>query len=404
MLYQIYQAYSDLTTPLRAMARLTSAMLGATPMGSIDGSLTRGFAAANELIARSGLRHRRPSFAIERVEVDGRQVEVREDVALETPFATLLHFKKLDEISGPPVLLVAPMSGHFATLLRGTVETMLADHDVYITDWHNARDVSAEHGKFGVDEFIDHIIRFIEAIGPETHVVAVCQPCAPVLAAVAVMAESGNAAQPRSLTLMAGPVDARSNPTKVNELAMSHPIEWFERLISPVPWGFPGATRPVYPGFLQLTAFLSMNAERHAKAHRDLFDSIVSGDDVKAEAIRTFYDEYFAVCDLPGEFFLETVRTIFQQHALPLGRFEWRGQVVQPRAIRRTALLTVEGERDDICGIGQTLAAQDLCTGLRPYMKRHHLQAGVGHYGVFNGRRWAGQIYPVLKNVILANS
>jgi polyhydroxyalkanoate depolymerase len=301
--------------------------------------------------------------------------------------------------------VVAPLSGHFATLLRGTVRTLLPDHDVYITDWHNARDVSLAHGQFGLDEYVDHLIGFLEVIGTEAHVVAVCQPCVAVLATVAVMAQSGNPAQPRSMTLMAGPIDTRINPTKVNELAISRPIDWFERnLIATVPARFPGVGRRVYPGFVQLTAFMSMNLERHVKAHWDLYDQLANGDREKADATRSFYDEYFAVLDLPAEFYLQTVSTIFQEHALPLGKLEWRNERVEPAAIRRTALLTVEGEKDDICALGQTLAAHELCSGLRPYRKKHHMQAGVGHYGVFSGRRWENQIYPIVRNVILANA
>jgi polyhydroxyalkanoate depolymerase len=259
-------------------------------------------------------------------------------------------------------------------------------------------------GRFDVDDYIDHIIRFLEVIGPGAHVVAVCQPCVPVLAAVAVMAEAENAAQPRSMTLMAGPIDTRMNPTKVNELATTRPIEWFEQnLIDAVPLRYPGGGRRVYPGFLQLTAFMSMNVERHFKAHAEMFAAIAKNDSARAQATRTFYDEYFAVLDLPAEFYLQTVRTIFQEQSLAQGRYEYRGRRVDPGAIHRTALLTVEGEKDDICGLGQTMAAQELCSGLRPYRKRHHLQAGVGHFGVFNGSRWNNQIYPVLKNVILSS-
>ena len=302
------------------------------------------------------------------------------------------------------MLLVAPLSGHFATLLRNTVETMLPEHDVYITDWHNARDAPRLAGRFGFDEYVDHLIAFLDAMGPGGHLIAVCQPCVQALAAAAIMAESGNRAQPRSMTLMAGPIDTRVNPTAVNRLASERPIEWFERnLISTVPWGFRGAGRRVYPGFVQLAAFMSMNYERHLQAHIDLFEHLAAGDHAKAEAIKAFYDEYFAVLDLPAEFYLETVRMVFQEARLAEGRLDWHGQRVDPRAIKRTALMTVEGERDDICAVGQTLAAHDLCPNIRPYRKRHYVQPGVGHYGVFSGRRWQGQIYPLVRNLILAN-
>jgi polyhydroxyalkanoate depolymerase len=334
----------------------------------------------------------------------GAEYQVREEAALTTPFATLLHFAKDGTPEQPRVLIVAPLSGHFATLLRGTVRTMLADYDVYLTDWHNARDVALREGPFDVDGYVGHVIRFLEHIGPGAHVVAVCQPAVAVLAAVAVMSEARSDATPLSMTLMAGPIDTRESPTAVNALAKSKPIEWFEEtLIDRVPARYRGGGRRVYPGFLQLTAFLNMNLQRHVDAHFDLYKYLVDGDDAKADALRTFYDEYFAVLDLSAEFYLETVRTVFQEHALPLGRMTYRGRRVDPGAIERTALLTVEGEKDDICGLGQTSAAHELCTGLSPARKRHHLQPGAGHYGVFNGSRWNSQIYPVVSNVILGS-
>jgi poly(3-hydroxybutyrate) depolymerase len=329
---------------------------------------------------------------------------VREVKTRVTPFATLLHFKKDIDQAQPRVLLVAPLSGHFSTLLRATVCTMLAEHDVFITDWHNVRDVAPADGCFGFDDYVDHLIAFLEAIGPGAHMIAVCQPCVAALVAAAVMAQGGNDAAPRSMTLMAGPIDTRVNPTKVDELAQSKSMAWFEQnLIATVPMRYRGAGRRVYPGFVQLTAFMSMNIERHVKAHRDLYDNLVKGDVEKVQATKDFYDEYFAVLDLAAEFYLETVSLVFQEHALPRGTLCWHGAKVDPRAIRRTMLLTVEGERDDICAVGQTLAAHDLCSGLRPYLKRHHMQAGVGHYGVFSGKRWEGQIYPLVRNVILSS-
>jgi polyhydroxyalkanoate depolymerase len=387
--------------PVRALAGLATAASGWRPA---DQTVLRNLTAAYELIARAGLTHRRPPFGIDRVTVGNREVEVTAEVTLRTPFATLLHFKKDIAQAQPRVLLAAPLSGHFATLLRSTVRTMLPEHDVYITDWHNARDVPTRDGRFGFDDYIDHLIRFLEAIGPGAHMLAVCQPCVAALVAAAVMAQSHNPAAPHSMTLMAGPIDCRVNPTKVNELANSKPIEWFEQhLIARVPFRYDGAFRRVYPGFVQLAAFMSMNIERHLKAHRELYDSLVNGDLAKAKATKDFYDEYFAVLDLTAEFYLETVRLVFQEYALPLGRLTFRGEKVDPKAIRRTMLLTVEGEKDDICAMGQTVAAHDLCSGLRPYLKRHHMQPGVGHYGVFSGKRWEGLIYPQVKNVILAS-
>jgi poly(3-hydroxybutyrate) depolymerase len=404
MLYQAYQAHSDIMIPVRNWAGTALRTLGQPLMGMADNAVLRNLTAAYELIARAGLTHARPAFGVDGVTVGNREIAVHEHAALSTPFGTLLHFKKDVDTPQPRVLLVAPLSGHFSTLLRGTLRTMLPEHDVYITDWHNVRDVPLIHGRFGFDDYIAHLIRFLEAIGPGAHVVAVCQPCVAVLVATAVMAQAGNAAQPRSMTLMAGPIDTRVNATKVNALANSRSIEWFEQnLIATVPPRYPGAFRRVYPGFVQLAAFMSMNVERHLKAHRELYDHLAKGEHEKARVTKAFYDEYFAVLDLTAEFYLETVRLVFQECALPTGKLEWQGGRVEPRAIKRTMLLTVEGERDDICAVGQTAAAHELCSGLRPYLKRHHMQAGVGHYGVFSGNRWTNQIYPLLRNVILAS-
>lgn len=405
MIYQAYQAVADLAVPVRAMAMLTALAMRALPPAPMSPRGWANAAAAWEMIARTGLAHCRPPYGIDRVAVGGAETAVQEEIADRTPFATLLRFRKDLETDQPKVLLVAPMSGHFATLLRDTIRTMLPDHDVYVTDWHNARDIPLARGPFGFDDFIDHVIRFLGAMGPESHVVAVCQPCVAVLAAVALMAQERHPAQPRSMTLMAGPVDTRLNPTKVNELATSRPIEWFRRhLIDRVPWRYGGALREVYPGFVQLAAFMSMNMDRHIKAHAELHGHLARGDLDRARAITAFYDEYFAVTDLPAEFYLETVQKVFQEHLLARGQLTSRGRRVDPRAIRRTALFTVEGERDDICAVGQTVAAQELCTGLRPYMRRHHVQIGAGHYGVFNGRRWQAEIYPQLRSVIHASS
>jgi poly(3-hydroxybutyrate) depolymerase len=405
MIYQNFQAYSDFSGPLRAAADLAAAALAEETPGVPRNVVVRAVGALCELIARAGLSHERPAFGIDSAKIGGRVVRVREVVAHRTPFCTLLHFAKEIEAVQPRVLVVAPMSGHFATLLRGTAETLLADHDVYITDWHNARDVSLRHGRFDFDDFIEHVITFLEVLGPGSHVVAVCQPCVAVLAAVAVMAEDSHPAQPRSMTLMAGPIDTRVNPTEVNRLATSRPISWFERnLIGVVPLRYRGALRRVYPGFVQLAAFMSMNLDRHVKAQVDLLCHLANGDREKAAAITKFYDEYLAVMDLPAEFYLQTVRTVFQENALPLGKFTWRGRRVDPRAIKKTALFTVEGERDDICAVGQTLAAQEMCSSLPRFMKRHHVQPGVGHYGVFNGQRWRSSIYPILTNIIYASS
>jgi poly(3-hydroxybutyrate) depolymerase len=404
MMYRAYQAQSDFLDPVRALAKMAVDALDNPPFALPSFLPVRNLSAAYSLLSRSNLSHTRPDYGIASVKVGNREVEVHEEVAHVTPFGTLLRFKKDVDTVQPRVLLVAPLSGHFATLLRATVKTMLPDHDVYITDWHNARDVPLEGGKFGFDEYIEHLIRFLDVIGPGAHIVAVCQPCVAALVAVAVMAEQNHPSQAASMTLMAGPIDTRQNPTKVNELAQSKPMEWFEKnLIATVPSRYPGGGRRVYPGFVQLAAFMSMNMARHVKAHMELYDNLAKGEHEKAKVTKDFYDEYFAVLDLAADFYLETVRIVFQDHELPLGTLTFRGNRIEPCAIRKTALLTVEGERDDICAIGQTVAAHDLCTSIRPYMKKHHMQAGVGHYGVFSGTRWTNQIYPILKNVVLSS-
>ncbi len=406
MLYSAYQAQADLMDPIRGFAQLSMQMLGETArqLNGYTPPFVHQMLAGAELVSRAHLTHTRPAYGIDRVMVGNRETPVTERAVMSTPFGTLLNFHKETTLPQPKVLVVAPLSGHFATLLRGTVKTLLADHDVYITDWHNARDIALSAGRFGFEDYVDHIIQFIEALGTRTHVLAVCQPCVQVLVAASVMAQHKSPYQPASMTLMAGPVDTRINPTKVNELAMSKPMSWFEaNLISEVPYQLKGAGRKVYPGFVQLSAFLSMNMQRHAKAHRDLFDHLTNGEADKAQTIKTFYDEYFAVLDLAAEFYLETVDFVFQRALLPKGELTHRGELVKPAAIKKTALLTVEGERDDICALGQTVAAHDLCSGLKPYLKRHHMQAGVGHYGVFSGRKWDGQIYPIVRNMILQN-
>ena len=388
-------------SPLRTFARAAFPELTDARLEQMRCAPARKLAAAYEVFKLAEVTHSRRPFGIKSIMVGERRVAVEEVAAHSTPFATLLHFKKDTEVSQPRVLIVAPMSGHFATLLRETVRTMLADHDVYITDWHNARAVPLDAGRFGLDEHIEHLVDFLGVIGPGAHLMAICQPCGAALAAVAIMAEDKHPATPASLILMAGPIDCRISPTKVNKLATTQPIEWFERhLISTVPSRYEGAQRRVYPGFLQLSAFMNMNLERHINSFRGLYEDVVNGDIEKVNAKRNFYEEYFAVADLPAEFYLETVRVVFQEHALALGKMQWRGRTVDPGAIRRTALLTVEGERDDICALGQTLAAQDLCKNLRQYMRTHYIQAGVGHYGVFSGRRWNNNIYPIVRDVI----
>jgi poly(3-hydroxybutyrate) depolymerase len=357
--------------------------------------------AACHIIAKARPTHDRPAFGIETVPVHGRDADVVERPTLTTPFGTLLHFAKPSVTGQPRVLVVGPMSGHFTTLIRPTIKTLLSDHDVYVIDWHNARDIPAEHGPFGLDEYIDHVMQALRHLGPDTHLLAVCQPAPLVLAAVALLAEAGDPAEPASVTLMAGPIDTRINPNRVNTSAADKPLSWFERrVVDTVPSRYPGAGRRVYPGVVQLTAFMSMNPRRHLTAHARMYRDLVTGNTAKAATTRAFYDEYGAVMDVPAEFYLETVGRVFQQHELPQGRFTWRGKRVDPGAIRNTALLTVEGANDDICSPGQTEAAHRLCTGIPEERKRHHLQNGVGHYGVFSGSRWEAEVYPVVREFI----
>ncbi len=368
--------------------------------------LSKSIYALLDVSANSRITHQRPPFGIDQVMVGNRMVPVREEVVVSKPFGNLLRFAKDGvETAQPRMLVVAPLSGHFATLLRSTVEQLSQDHDVYITDWANARDVPVSAGTFGFDDYVDHIIEFMEFLGPKSHILSVCQPCVPTLAAVAIMAEDKNPAQPRTMTLMGGPVDTRIAPTAVNELATTKSLDWFEKqLISKVPARYAGAGRRVYPGFLQLTAFMSMNMERHTGQHRLLFQLLADGKTEEAAKIQEFYEEYFAVLDLTAEFYLETVDRVFQRALLAKGELYHRGRLVRPAAIHRTALLTVEGERDDICAVGQTSVAHELCSSLRPHLKRHHLQPGVGHYGLFAGSKWEKQIYPQVRNLVLAMS
>ena len=401
MLYHAYQTHRDATAPFR---RLTRSVLPALNLAAAGPSRVRGLrevAAACEVYALATFVHTRPDFGILSIDAAHGEIVVHEEIAHATPFGTLLHFRKDTKAVQPKVLLAAPLSGHFATLLRETVRTLLRDHDVYLTDWHNARDVPLWNGGFGLDDYTLQIVSFLEAMGPGAHMVAVCQPCVAALAATALMAEDDHPAAPLSLTLMAGPVDCRVNPTAVNKLATDRPIGWFERnLISRVPWPHAGMMRRVYPGFLQLSAFMSMNPDRHKEQFKKLYRHLVEGELEQAATIRDFYDEYLAVNDLPAEFYLETVERVFQTYDLPRGELTVGERKVNPAAIRRTALMTVEGERDDICAVGQTVAAQDLCTSVRPYLKIHHLQAGVGHYGVFSGSKWNTQIYPRVREMI----
>jgi poly(3-hydroxybutyrate) depolymerase len=399
--YAKYYAQTEALALPRRMADTASRMLLQIDPPGLPNPFARMMAGMADGFVRGGTTHFRPPFGIDAVPVGNRMLAVTEETVDRRAFGGLLHFRKEDAPRQPKLLIVAPMSGHYATLLRGTVRAALPDHDVYITDWGNARDVPLARGQFELDDYVEYIMRWLEVMGGRSHVLAVCQPTVAVLAAVALMAEDGNRAQPRSMTLMAGPMDTRISPTKVNMLACSKPIEWFEKeLIQTVPWPLPGHGRRVYPGHTQVTAFVMMNLQRHIAAQMNHVRNMVRGAWDAAENHRTFYDEYLAVMDLPAEFYLQTVERVFQLHELPRGEMRYRGRRVKPSAIRHTFLLTVEGELDDICAIGQTMAALDMCSGLKPSMKRHHLQLGVGHYGVFSGRRWTNEIYPLVREVV----
>lgn len=366
-------------------------------------------AAGYELLYRLGKDYSKPEFRIKSVTIDEREYPVVEREELRKPFCRLLRFKRYsDELAGfrelkddPVVLVVAPLSGHHATLLRDTVRTLLRDHKVYITDWTDARMVPLSEGPFHLDDYIDYVQEFIRLIGARNlHVISVCQPTVPVLAAISLMAARGEET-PLSMTMMGGPIDTRQSPTQVNDLAYRRPISWFENnLVQPVPANYPGRGRRVYPGFLQHMGFVAMNPERHAMSHVEFYEHLVQGDLEDAQSHREFYDEYNAVLDLAGEYYLDTVRIVFQEYRLPLGTWSVRGEPVQPAKIGRTALLTIEGELDDISGAGQTQAAHQLCTGIAKTHRQHMTVEGAGHYGIFSGRRWRTQVYPVVREFI----
>jgi poly(3-hydroxybutyrate) depolymerase len=401
--YQLYELNHAAMGPFRAMADATR-LYFQNPLNPLaHTAFGRSVAATAEMFERATRVYGKPEFGIASTSVHGVRVAVNERVVWQRPFCRLLHFEKSGEFKSgqPKVLIVAPMSGHYATLLRGTVETFLPDHDVYITDWADARMVPVTDGSFDLDDYIDYLISIHHFLGAGAHVIGVCQPSVPVLAAVALMEMSGDPHLPATMTLMGGPIDTRINPTAVNTLAHNHPLEWFERnVIMTVPFPHPGYMRKVYPGFLQISGFLSMNLDKHVEAHRDFFGHLVRGDGEPAEKHREFYDEYLSVMDLTAEFYLQTVDTVFIRHALPKGEMLHRGRPVDPGAIRSVALLTVEGENDDISGVGQTQAAHAICSGIPSAMKAHYLQPTVGHYGVFNGSRFRAEIAPRIADFI----
>ncbi len=402
--YQFYEMNHAALSPLRAAAD-AARLYFKNPLNPFSHtSWGRNVAAGAELFERTTRRYAKPEFGITSTLVRGQRLPVQERVVWNRPFCNLIHFEKHGSRNGadqPKLLIVAPMSGHYATLLRGTVETMLSDHDVYITDWIDARMVPVADGDFDLDDYVDYLISMLHYLGPDAHIMAVCQPSVPVLAAVAVMEGRGDRHLPATMTLMGGPIDTRINPTAVNTLAHNHDLEWFRsNVIMKVPFPHPGFMRDVYPGFLQISGFLGMNIDRHVEAHRDFFRHLVDGDGDSAEKHRDFYDEYLAVMDLTAEFYLQTVDTVFIKHALPEGTMEHRGEPVKPQAIRSVALFTVEGENDDISGVGQTKAAHDLCTGIPKDRSAHYMQPKVGHYGVFNGSRFRSEIAPRIGDFI----
>lgn len=407
MFYQLYELNHAALQPARAFADAMRALYS-NPLNPFAGTMWgRSVAATAELFERTTRHYGKPEFGIHETKVDWTSVDVAEKVVWSRPFCDLLRFDR-DLAAGrrpdPKILMVAPMSGHYATLLRGTVETMLPHADVYITDWIDARMVPAADGSFDLDDYIDYVIDMLHFLGPDTHVMAVCQPSVPVLAAVAVMEQRGDPLAPASMTLMGGPIDTRRSPTAVNVLAQEKGLDWFrENVIMEVPWPAPGVGRQVYPGFLQLSGFMSMNLDRHIIAHKDFFMHLVKNDGDSAEKHRDFYDEYLAVMDLTAEFYLQTVDTVFIRHALPKGELMHRGVRVDPGAISNVALLTIEGENDDISGLGQTRAAHDLCVNLPAAKQAHYMQPRVGHYGVFNGSRFRAEIAPRILDFIASN-
>ncbi len=407
-LYWFYEMIHAALSPTRAWAEATR-LFYKNPVNPLSHApFGKSMAAAAEVFERATRRYAQPEWGIESTSVGGEHVPVQITTVWEQPFCRLLHFNRLFEHAPrapqPRVLIVAPLSGHYATLLRGTVEAFLPQHDVYITEWVDARMVPLAEGRFDLDDYIDYVAAILRRLGGDTHVIAVCQPSVPVLAAVALMEAQNDPDVPRSMILMGGPIDARCKPTKVNKLAQERGVDWFRHhVITKVPFPNPGVMRDVYPGFLQLHGFVSMNLGRHIQAHRDLFQHLVEGDGDSAQTHREFYDEYLAVMDLAAEYYLQTVETVFVRHALPKGEMTHRGERVDPSRIRRVALMTVEGEHDDISGLGQTEAAHWLCDHIPADRKTHYLARGVGHYGVFNGSRFRAEIAPRIADFILSN-
>jgi len=409
MLYDAYEVQRSFLAGASKLAGLGAGWLSNPANPFSYSSMSPLVAASLEVFAHASAPRGKPEFGIDKVQVGKKQVAVHEDVLLRKPFGQLKHFRREGVEEGPSLLIVAPMSGHYATLLRGTVQRLLPTHDVYITDWRDAKLVSLKDGSFDLDDYIDYLVEFLELIGKRTgerpHLLAVCQPAVPAFAATAIMNADGNRWRPKTLTMMGGPIDTREAPTAVNTLATQRPHAWFQNnVIATVPMIYPGSGRKVYPGFLQLAGFMTMNLGSHLISHWEMFKHLVVGDEESAEATRAFYDEYRSVCDMTAEFYLQTIDAVFQRHLLPKGRMKHRGRKVDPGAIRDTALLAIEGERDDISGIGQTKAALDITPNLAASKKKYLLAKDVGHYGIFNGRKWRERIAPVVEDFIAANA
>jgi poly(3-hydroxybutyrate) depolymerase len=411
MLYQLHELQRSLLTPLMQWADASSKLFSNPVSPFAHTPFSQRIAAGYELMYRLGKDYEKPAFAIDSIMVEGASVNIIEYTVVTKPFCRLLHFKKdlsdteLAALNQPKVLLVAPLSGHHSTLLRDTVRGMLPGHDVYITDWTDARMVPLSAGAFHLDDYIFYVQDFIRMLAPDLHVISVCQPTVPVLAAIALMATQKDDKLPKSMTMMGGPIDPRKSPTAVNDLATEKPFSWFENtVIYAVPANYPGYGRKVYPGFLQHAGFIAMNPGRHAQSHREFYQHLVQGDDEPAESHRQFYNEYNAVLDMPAEYYLETIKTVFQDFSLPKGTWEVGGQLVRPQDITTVALMTVEGELDDISGAGQTQAAHELCSGIPDNMKHDFVAPKCGHYGIFSGRRWREIIAPKIGEFIKANA
>jgi len=407
MLYQLHEMQRSFLTPLMQWADASSKLFSNPVSPFAHTPFSQRIAAGYELMYRLGKDYEKPAFGIDTVTIKGEAVNIVEHAAVTKPFCKLVHFKKdlpdaaFAALAQPTVLLVAPLSGHHSTLLRDTVRALLPNHDVFITDWIDARMVPLSAGPFHLDDYIYYVQDFIRTLGPDVHVISVCQPTVPVLAAISLMASDNDPKLPKTMTMMGGPIDPRKSPTAVNDLATEKPFSWFENtVIYAVPGNYPGYGRKVYPGFLQHAGFIAMNPGRHAQSHREFYQHLVRGDDESAESHRQFYDEYNAVLDMPAEYYLDTIKTVFQEFRLPKGTWEVGGKLVRPQDIKNVALLTIEGELDDISGAGQTQAAHDLCSSIPENMKRDYIAPKAGHYGIFSGRRWRETICPKIGEFI----